>query len=92
METIAIIDFVLLGILIFSAGWMFLIVSGYGGPVGKSFKIIGWGAILMGVSHLIETLGHHFFESGVIMFSHHFLATAGFVMIAYGFKTLTKPE
>ena len=90
MDIKFIIDLVLLIILLTSAVWLFSVVSRYGGSIGKSFKIIGWGSIVMASAHLTEVLTAHFFMHDVyaLMFLHRFLATVGFVVIAYGFRTL----
>ncbi len=87
-----IIDFVLLFILLISAIWIFFMISGYGGSVGRSLKIIGWGSIIMALSHLLEVSVAHLSIHNVyaFMFLHRFFATAGFVIIAFGFKTLVK--
>ena len=85
-----IIDAILLLVLLSSSGWLFSVVSKYGGPIGKSFKTIGWGSLLMASSHLIEVFTFYLplHDSYSFMFLHRLLATVGFVIIAYGFKTL----
>jgi len=90
---VSILDFIFLITVILSVIWIFSILSGYGGLIGKSFKIIGWGAVIMGISHIIEVISlslpeHH--SAYLIIFTHHLLATLGFIMIAYGFKMLMK--
>jgi hypothetical protein len=90
---IAIFDFAFLVAVIIAVIWIFSALSGYGGMVGKSFEIVGWGTVIMGVSHIIEVIslnlpGHH--EAYLIIFAHHFFAAFGFIMIAYGFNILMK--
>ena len=90
MQTI--LDIVLLVVLLSSASWLFVVMSRYGGSVGRSFRIIGWGSIIMAVSHLIEVFTFYlpWHDTYGFMFTHRFLATMGFVTIAYGFKILVK--
>ncbi|MBU1558096.1 hypothetical protein KKC45_03990 [Patescibacteria group bacterium] len=87
-----IIDFILLATLLGSASWLFAVMSRYGGSVGKSFRIIGWGSLVMASSHLTEVITFYLSVHDIyaLMFFHRFLATVGFVVIAYGFKTLVK--
>lgn len=93
MEFTVIIDFIFLIGITLSFIWIFSIVSGYGGVVGESFKMIGWGAIVMGVSHIVEAVSlylpnHH--EAYSVILLHHFLAVSGFIIMAFGFKKLIK--
>ena len=93
MELVAILDVIFLVIIVLSVIWIFSIVSGYGGMIGRSFKMVGWGAVLMGLSHIIEAVSLYFpehHEAFFVIFFHHFLAVVGFMMIAYGFKVLIK--
>ena len=92
-ELITIFDFIFLVTVIISVIWIFSILSGYGGVVGKAFKVVGWGTVIMGASHIIEVVSlklpdHH--EAIFITIGHHFLAAFGFFMIAYGFNMLMK--
>ncbi|KKP74536.1 MAG: hypothetical protein UR79_C0004G0025 [Candidatus Campbellbacteria bacterium GW2011_GWD1_35_49] len=87
------IDMSFLVAIFFSVIWIFSIVSGYGGEIGKSLKMIGWGVVLMGISYFVEiwslTLPDHH-EAYLIVFFHHLLSTIGFLIIAFGFKKFIK--
>lgn len=84
-------DVALLAILLSSVIYIFTLVSGYGGKIGQSFRMIGWGVILMGVSHFVETISTHFLmmqENNFMSLVYHSIASLSFVIVAYGFKKL----
>lgn len=86
-----IIDLVISVIMAGTAVWMFALLSGYGGHLGKSFRVIAWGGALMAVSHLIEIGAHSFGHSSYfVMFAHRFIAAISFILITYGFKMFIK--
>lgn len=94
-STILTIDLVLLTILLLSVLWIYFAVIGREGVLRKPFNTIGIGVVLMGLSHVIELVssylyGHH--DTYLIAFSHHLLATLGFLIIAIGFRQLIQPK
>ncbi len=86
------IDVALASILLISAIWLFSIVSGYGGKIGKAFRFIGWGSLTMALSHIVELVTFYLpiHDEYLFIFTHRFLATVGFLIVAYGFKVLIK--
>ncbi len=85
---IIIVDLVISIIMVLTVIWMFIILNGYGGSLGKAFRVITWGGVLMSMSHLIEIFGTYFpnYTGYNIMFLHRFLAVGSFILITYGFK------
>jgi len=79
-----ILDFALIGMAI----WMITIVTGYGGIVGRAFNTIGWGAIIMGVAHFIETISFGLlgWNPEIIEVSHRVIVLLGFILIVMGFR------
>lgn len=91
MENInLILDLVLLGI----AMWTTSIVTGYGGFIGKAFNYIGWGVVILGIAHLLETVMFRAFgvETEIVEFVHRLIILAGFLLIIHGFKLFIKKE
>ncbi len=83
-----IVDLVFFTTLVASSIWLFFILTGYEGLVGKSFKIIGWGALVFGLSRIFEKFLLQFFGSyiNLIELFTHFLEAVSFLLILYGFK------
>ncbi len=86
-----IIDLILSATLAGTAIWMFILIGGYEGFIGKSLKTIAWGGLLMGIAHLIEVFGSYLIHDVyLMMLTHRLLATISFVIIAIGFRMFIK--
>lgn len=93
MDFISILDIVFLVTIFGSVIWIFSLVSGYGGFVGKALSMIGWGTALMGISHIAEVASlylpnHH--DADLVVLIHHLVASISFILIALGFKLFIK--
>jgi hypothetical protein len=84
-----IMDFVLVG----AAIWMIIAVRGVGGIFGRTLSLIVVGAIILGIAHLLATLG------GPLLlnlpgpennFIHRLIVLAGFVFLVFGFRNLSE--
>ncbi|MBU4480152.1 hypothetical protein KKG48_01770 [Patescibacteria group bacterium] len=83
-----IMDLVFFSTLVASSIWLFIILTGYEGLIGKSFKLIGWGALVFGFARILEKFLLQFFGSyfGFIELAVHFFEALSFLLILYGFK------
>src|SRR3989338_2733725 len=93
LDIVSFLDILFLIAVFGSVIWIFYIVSGYGGVIGKSLKMIGWGVVLMGIAYFVQIWAlrlpdHH--EAYLIVFAHHLLSTLGFLIVAFGFKYFIK--
>lgn len=68
--------------------WMVFIVTGYGGYIGMAFNMIGWGAVIMGVAHIMETITTHIlgFNPSLVELLHRAVVLLGFTLIVLGFR------
>ena len=83
-----IIDMFFFLILVASSIGLFVILRGYGGMIGNSFRMISWGALVFGLSRIFEKFLLLFFadySSAIVVFTH-FLEAFSFLLILYGFK------
>ena len=87
-----IINFALDITLIALAIWMLQIVMGYGGVIGKAFTVIGWGAFILGIAHLVETVMFKGFglDQDVVELSHRLIVFVGFALVVVGFKMFVR--
>lgn len=83
-----VVDLVFFTTLVASSIWLFIILTGYGGSVGKSFRIIGWGALVFGLSRILQKFLMEFWGNyeGAITLLTHFFEAVSFVLILYGFR------
>jgi hypothetical protein len=81
-----ILDFVL----VIAAIWMILAARGVGGIVGRTMNLIVIGAIVLGVAHLLATLGTQVLkiDGGTNNLIHRLIVLAGFVFMVFGFRQL----
>ena len=72
--------------------WMISLVTGYGGVLGKSFTVIGWGSFILGIAHLTETLMIRAFEipNNLVEFSHRIIVLVGFALVVIGFRMFVR--
>ena len=86
------INFVLDIILIIMALWMIRYIVGFGGFVERAFRPIIWGALLIGISHLQESVFIYFFDINLELseFFHRIIVLIGFALMIRGFHMLTK--
>ncbi len=91
METInAILDIVLIAASIF----MVISVRGIGGIWGKAFGFLAWGAIVLGLAHLIETITFSMLKlpTDMVEFIHRLIILLGFVLLTVGFRQIAKTK
>jgi hypothetical protein len=69
-------------------------LRGYGGIIGDSLKMIGYGIITVGVSQFIETVGLYFLgDAGmgtveIVHFAHRLVLLGGMLLVFFGFRKL----
>lgn len=82
------LDFVLIA----SSIWMIGAVKSFGGILGKAFDIITWGAVILGLAHIIETITFEVlkWDTDLVEFVHRLIVLAGFILVTIGFKKLSK--
>ena len=74
--------------------WVLVKLQGYGGIIGDSLKMIGYGIIIVGVSQFIETVGLYFLgDAGMstaemVHFSHRLVLLGGMLLVFFGFRKL----
>jgi hypothetical protein len=86
-----ILNLVLDFVLIIASVWMITVVKYFGGLFGKAFNLITWGAIILGMAHLLETITFQFFpqiETDQAEFLHRIIVLIGFVVVTVGFQGL----
>ena len=54
LDIVSFLDILFLIAVFGSVIWIFSIVSGYGGVIGKSLKMIGWGVVLIGIAYFFH--------------------------------------
>jgi hypothetical protein len=84
----AIGNYVLDVILIAASIWMLVSVRGIGGIMGRTLNLIIAGAIILGVAHLLASLGTVILHLDGAMnnFIHRLIVLLGFVLVALGFR------
>jgi hypothetical protein len=83
-----ILDFVLIA----AAIWMIFTVRGIGGIMGRTLNLIVVGAIILGIAHLLATLGTSVLhlDGTLNNFIHRLIVLAGFVFLVLGFRQLAE--
>ena len=89
------INFLFDVVLILCSLWMVMVVrgSGLGGAVGNGLQLITFGAIVLGMAHLSETLTFEVFHlqnMALGEFLHRIIIVAGFVLLTLGFQQFVK--
>ena len=84
-----VMDFVLL----LCAVWMILTVraSGLGGVMGSALNTISFGAVILGIAHIAETITFEVIKLDDVPLGeliHRVIVLAGFVLLVMGFKSL----
>src|SRR5215510_575528 len=84
--TNVILDFVLVAVSI----WMVLAVRGVGGLVGRTLNLIVIGAIILGIAHLLATVGVSVLGlNGTLNnFIHRIIVLLGFIFLIIGFRQI----
>lgn len=79
-------------ILVIAAVWMIFTIRPVGGLWGKAFTLIAWGMMLLGLTHLLETIMVDIFkmDGELVEFLHRLVFLVGFAMIAVGFKKIAE--
>lgn len=85
-----VLDFVLIAMSI----WMLTIVTGYGGDIGRAFTVIGWGAFILGIAHLVETITFEVFglSQFAVELSHRLIVIVGFALVVIGFQMFVQKK
>ncbi|MFA6503152.1 MAG: hypothetical protein WCT45_02765 [Candidatus Paceibacterota bacterium] len=69
-------------------------LRGYGGIIGDSLKMVGYGIITIGLSQFIETVGLYFLgDAGmstvdIVHFFHRLVLLGGMLLVFFGFRKL----
>ncbi len=89
-----IINLILDFVLILMSIWMLTIVTGYGGSIGQAFTVIGWGAFILGIAHLVETITFEVFgfSQFAVELSHRLIVIAGFALVVIGFQMFVQKK
>ena len=82
-------------VLIVASIWMVRVArsSGLGGAVGNGLQLITFGAIVLGMAHLSETLTFEVFhlkDLALGEFLHRIIILAGFVLLTLGFQQFAR--
>ncbi|MFA6999788.1 MAG: hypothetical protein WC241_01595 [Candidatus Paceibacterota bacterium] len=87
MENITILFDVFIALL---SIWILFKLIGYGGAIGKSLSLVGYGLVIIGLSQAVETIGLMFIDKNVfdIHIIHRSILVIGFSLVAWGFKSL----
>ncbi|MBN8620325.1 MAG: hypothetical protein J0L63_15555 [Anaerolineae bacterium] len=91
-ESISTVNVILDFVLVFASLWMVWVVRGIGGVVGRSLTLIVFGAIVLGVAHLIATFAGgsylNIFDAATNNFVHRIIVLLGFVLLVFGFRQI----
>jgi hypothetical protein len=73
--------------------WVLIKLQGYGGVIGESLKMIGYGIIIVGASQFIETAGLYFMSdemstTEIVHFVHRLVLLGGMLLVFFGFRKL----
>jgi hypothetical protein len=79
-----VLDFVLVAASI----WMIVAARGVGGLVGRTLTFMVIGAIILGIAHLLATVGTSVFQLNGTLNNliHRVIVLAGFVFLIIGFR------
>lgn len=79
-------------VLVLASIWMILAVRGVGGVFGRALNLIVVGAIILGIAHLLATLGTEVLKLDGLtnQFIHRLIVLAGFVVLVFGFRQLSE--
>ncbi len=91
-NTLSTINIILDIVLVLASIWMILAVRGVGGIFGRTLNLIVVGAIILGLAHLVATLGTRVFgiEGNLNNLIHRLIVLAGFVFLVIGFRNLSE--
>jgi hypothetical protein len=82
-------------LLVVASIWMVLVVRGIGGIFGRTLNLIVAGTIVLGIAHLVSTLGKNLFptDSPIVVYDsliHRVIVLIGFVVLVFGFRQLAE--
>jgi hypothetical protein len=91
-NTLSTINIVFDFVLVAAAIWMIVAVRGVGGIFGRTLNWIVAGAIILGIAHLLATLGTRVLaiEGNLNNLIHRLIVLAGFVLLVVGFRQLSE--
>jgi apolipoprotein N-acyltransferase len=77
-------------VLVLVSVWMIFTVRGVGGLVGRTLTMIVVGAIILGIAHLLATIGTSVLgiDSTLNNFIHRIIVLLGFVFLIIGFRQI----
>jgi hypothetical protein len=92
------VNFILDLVLVAASIWMIVAARGVGGIFGKTMTLIVIGAIILGVAHLLATLGTRItnatggplVDPNLNNVIHRLIVLAGFVFMVFGFRQLAE--
>jgi len=91
-NTISTFNVILDFVLVAASIWMILAARGVGGIVGRTMNLIVVGAIVLGIAHLLATVGTQVLkiDGGTNQLIHRVIVLAGFVFMVFGFRQLSE--
>jgi hypothetical protein len=86
--TMGTVNVVLDFVLVAASIWMIVAARGVGGLVGRTLTFMVIGAIILGVAHLLATVGTSVFQLNGTLNNliHRVIVLAGFVFLIIGFN------
>ena len=89
-NTLSTLNIVFDFVLVAASIWMIIAVRGVGGLFGRTLNWIVAGAIILGIAHLLATLGGRVLgiETNLNNLIHRVIVLAGFVVLVVGFRQL----
>jgi hypothetical protein len=91
-NTLSTLNIVFDFVLVAASIWMIIAVRGVGGLFGRTLNWIVAGAIILGIAHLLATLGTRVLniEGNLNNLIHRVIVLAGFVVLVVGFRQLSE--
>ncbi len=87
-----IFNFALDLLLIGAAVWTIVVVRGSEGIIGRTFHLMMWGMILLGVAHISETITFEVLKwrVDIVEFGHRLIVLGGIIFLVLGFGHIKK--
>ena len=79
-------------VLVLASIWMIVAIRDVGGVFGRTLSLIVVGAIILGIAHILATIGASLLgiPGPQNNFIHRLLVLAGFVFLVFGFRQLSE--
>ena len=90
VSTMSTINVILDIVLVVASIWMVITLRGVGGLVGRTLTFIVIGAIILGIAHLLATIGTSIFNINGTLNNliHRIIVLLGFVFLIIGFRQI----